>query len=131
HPANHDDGNTDIKPHQRALRRRFAANISRATGESAAHTTFAKKTVVMPLNQMRFNLPHRIEHYPDDNKQTGAAEKLRGYRWHVQALAQQTRKNGYDRQEDRSCESQTRHGVIEKVRCRFPGPDARNITAVF
>ena len=32
----------------------------------------------MSLNQMRLDLPHRIEHDTHDNEQTGASEKLRG-----------------------------------------------------
>ena len=85
----------------------------------------------MPLNQMRFNLTHRVQHDTDNNEQTRAAKKLRGYRWHVQTLAQQTREHCYDREEDRACERQTRHGVIEKIRSWLPGSDTRNVTAIF
>src|SRR5882762_5048589 len=79
---------------------------------------------------MCFNLTHRIKHHTNDNEQTCAAEELRGYRWHVQTLTQQTREHCYNRQENRARESQTRHCEIEKLGRRFAWTHARNVTAV-
>ena len=51
----------------------------------------------MPLDQMRLDLAHGVEHDADDDEQTGAAEKLRGDRRHMQTLTEQTRQNGDQR----------------------------------
>jgi hypothetical protein len=47
----------------------------------------------MPLNQVSFNLPHRIEHNPNNDQQTCASEKLSGNYGHVQPLAEKAWEN--------------------------------------
>src|SRR5436853_566310 len=82
---------------------------TRAAGKTTAYATVTQESVVMALDQMCFNLTHRIEHHTNDNEQTGAAEKLCGHSRHVQTLAQQTWQHSDDRQKNRAGERQPRH----------------------
>ena len=75
-----ENGDRDVKPHQRGLRCGIATVVSRARIESSpANPPLAQKPVVMALNQMRFDLAHRIQHYTNDNEQACSTEKLRGH----------------------------------------------------
>src|SRR5438874_2281047 len=77
HPANDEDGDGNIKPHQCALRNRFATTVGTARIKGAStNPAFAQKAVVMALNEMRLYLTHRIKHHPNDNEQARSAEKL-------------------------------------------------------
>src|SRR5205085_4470439 len=72
-----ENGDRDVKPHQRLLRGSFTTVVSRAGIESSpANSPFAQEPVVMALNQVRFDLAHRIQHYTNDNEQARPAEKL-------------------------------------------------------
>src|SRR5207237_10368408 len=85
-----DDQNSDrnCKPHQCALRRCLAPVVGRACVEgSAANPSFAQKSVIVPLNEMRFHLPHRIKHYSHNNEQARSAKKLRCDLRNVKSLA--------------------------------------------
>src|SRR5215212_1427380 len=76
--ADDEHGDADIKPHECGLRRCFTAIVGRAV-EATPDASLAQETVVMSLNQMRFYLAHRVQHHANNNEQTRAAEKLRGY----------------------------------------------------
>src|SRR6267143_499241 len=80
---------------------------------------------------MRLHLAHGIEHDADNDQQTRAAEKLRRDRWDVQSLAHKAGQNGDQSKKNRARERKPRHSEIEKIRCRFSGSDARNVTTVF
>src|SRR5438552_448751 len=87
-PADDENSDRDVKPHQRALRCCLATVVSRACIErSSANPPFSQKSVVVPLNEMRFHLPHRIKHYTHDNQQTRSAKKLRCNLQNVKSLA--------------------------------------------
>src|SRR5438477_10816469 len=85
----------------------------------------------MPLNEVGFNLSHRIKHDAYNNQQAGAAEKLRCDDGHIQPLTEETWKDCDQRQESRAGKRQPRHREIKKVGSRFSWPHARNVTAVF
>src|SRR4030095_2168848 len=59
-PTNHQHRNADIKPHEGAFPRRFAAIVGSASKSTAADPALAEKSIVMSLNQMRLHLPHRV-----------------------------------------------------------------------
>src|SRR6267378_1132470 len=80
---------------------------------------------------MRFHLSHGVEHDADNNQQARAAEKLRCDRWDVQSLAHKAGQNCDQSKKNRAREREPRHGEIEKIRSRFSGSDARNVTTVF
>src|SRR5437868_151652 len=103
----------------------------RRIAPAAADATFAEEAIVMPLDQMRLHLPHRVEDHAHDNEQAGAAEKLRGDLWNLQTLAEEARQDRDHGKENRAGERKPRHGVIEEFRGRFAGPHARNVAAVF
>src|SRR5213076_1976299 len=79
---------------------------------------------------MCLHLAHGIEHQADNDQQARAAEKLRGNHWNVQSLAEKAWQDRYQCKKDRAGERESRHGEIEKIRSRFPGPDARNVATV-
>src|ERR1700736_1110655 len=97
HAANHDDSDADIEPHERATARGFSARIGSTIERAATDAALSQKTVVMPLDQMRFHLPHRIEHHAYDNQQTRPTEELRRNLRYVHALAEKTRQDRDDR----------------------------------
>src|SRR5438874_634459 len=87
-PTDDQNSDRDVKPHQCALRRCLASVVGRACVErSPANPPFAQKSVVVPLNEMRFHLPHRIKHHPHNNEQARSAKKLRCNLGHVKSLA--------------------------------------------
>ena len=85
----------------------------------------------MPLNQMRLDLPHRVEHDTDDNQQARASEKLRRDHRHVQSLAEKAGQDRYQREKNCASERQPRHREIEKIGSWFARTNAWNVTAVF
>src|SRR6266849_7245991 len=80
---------------------------------------------------MRFHLAHGIKHHANNDQEACAAEKLCCDHWHVESLAQKAWQHRYQRQKDRAGKREPRHGEIEKIRSRFPGPYAGNVTTVF
>ena len=80
---------------------------------------------------MCLHLAHGIEHHADNDQQARAAEKLRCDHRHVESLAQKAWQHRYQRQKDRAGKRESCHGEIEKIRSRFPGPYAGNVTTVF
>src|SRR5437764_8473920 len=79
---------------------------------------------------MCLHLAHGIEHHADNDQQARAAEKLRGNHRNVQSLAEKAWQDRYQCKKDRASERESRHGEIEKIRSRLPGPDARNVATV-
>src|SRR5690606_16867644 len=56
---------------------------------AAAKFAFAEEAVVMTVQQMRFNLPHGIQHDPHNNQQTGTAKETGDNEVDVEVLAHQ------------------------------------------
>src|SRR5437764_11800279 len=130
-PTDDENGDRDVKPHQRALRRRLATVVGRACIErSPANPPFSQKSVVVPLNKMRFHLPHRIKHDTYDNEQARSAKKLRRNLRNVKSLAEQAGQHRDQSEKNRAGKSKARHGVIEEIRCRFARAHARNIATM-
>src|SRR4029077_10399128 len=92
---------------------------------------FSQKAIVMPLNQVRLHLAHGIKHHAHNDQQAGAAEKLRCDDGHIQPLAEETRKDCDQRQENRASKRESRHREIKKVGSWLSWPHAGNVTAVF
>src|SRR5947208_13214653 len=87
-PTDDENSDCDVEPHQRPLRRSFATVVGRACIErSPPNPPFSQKSVVVPLNEMRFHLPHRIKHYTHNNEQARSAKKLRSNLRNVKSLA--------------------------------------------
>src|ERR1041384_6863242 len=61
HAADDDDGDADVEPHQGRAPRRVTPRITRAVEAAATDATLAQETVVMPLNEVRLDLPHSVE----------------------------------------------------------------------
>ena len=77
HSADYQDRDSDIKPHQRALARRLAPIVRGSIETGSPDSALAQEAVIMPLNEMGFDLPHRIENHAHDDQQARASEKLR------------------------------------------------------
>src|SRR5581483_331484 len=116
-----------------ALRCRFAATVLAqiAVERATANAALAQKSIVMPLNEVRLDLSHRIKHHSHDDEQTRAAKKLCGDLRHLQSLAQQTRQNRDQSEEHRARECQARHRKVEKVCRRFSRTNTGDVTADF
>src|SRR6266550_1235451 len=71
-------------------RRKIAPGVSSAIKGAPADSALAKKSVVMPLNQVCLHLPHRIEHDAYNDQQACAAEELSRDHRHIQRLTEQT-----------------------------------------
>ena len=59
----------------------------------------------MALNQMRFDLAHRIQHYTHDNEQARPAEKLGGDLRNMKGLTKQARQHRNQGEKHRAGES--------------------------
>src|SRR5437867_962299 len=68
--TNHQNGDANIKPHECAMGRGFTAIIGSAVEAASADPTLAQEPIVVALDQMGLHLPHRIQHYTNDNEQT-------------------------------------------------------------
>src|SRR5205823_13252750 len=131
-PTDDENSDRDVKPHQGALRRRLATVVGRACIErSPANPPFSQKSIVVPLNELRFYLPHRIKHETHYNEQARSPKKLRRNLRNVESLAEQAGQHRDQRQINRAGKSKARHREIQKIRCRFAWAHARTIAAMF
>src|SRR5437899_1028344 len=93
--GNKQHGDPNIEPQQRAACCRFAATVRPARKCSPPNAALAQETVVMPLNKVRLDLAHGIEHDAHYDQQACATKKLRRDHGHIQSLAQKTWQHRY------------------------------------
>ena len=84
----------------------------------------------MAHKQVRLDLAHRVEHDADDDQQAGAAEERGHDPRDAELLSHDRGHHGDHGQEHRAGQRDARHRLVQKLRRRPAGPDARNIAAV-
>src|SRR5580704_15224655 len=117
---------------------------------TATHSALAHETVVIPHDQLRFELLHRIHRHTDHDQQRRAAEiklhvqpgqnesrevRIEPHPHQRQMLQMDTRNHPFrqqanDRQVDAAYERQPRQNPVDVVRSIASRPDARNKPAV-
>src|SRR5687768_15880894 len=60
HAADDQDGDADVKPHERRAPRSLSARVAGAVEAPAPNASLAQESVVMPLNKMCLHLAHGI-----------------------------------------------------------------------
>src|SRR5438094_9581249 len=85
----------------------------------------------MPLNQVRFHLPHCVKHDAHNDQQAGAADKLRCNDRHIQPLTEETWQDRDQSQESRASKREARHRELKKAGNRISWTHTRHVTAVF
>ena len=84
----------------------------------------------MALQQVRFHLPHRVQRHAYCDECARAAEEIRYFLRDTPHIHKYARQYGDDNKEQRSGKCQAGHYIVEKLRCRFSGPYAWDISAV-
>ena len=84
----------------------------------------------MAHQQMRFHLPHRVEHHADHDQHARAAEKSRNRIRNLQQPVQNDRNYRDDGQENSARQRDAAHGVVQVIASRRSRPDTGHIAAV-
>src|SRR4029077_253650 len=101
------------------------------TLKAAPDAPFPQKPIVVPLNEVRLHLPHRVQKHPDDDQEARSAKKSRSHPRYAKPGDHGFRDHCDDRQEERSGESQSSQSILEKFRSRLPWSITGNVTIIF
>ena len=104
----HQERSTDGQPDQRRVPDGFAALFRRAL-EASPQLALPQKSVVVPLEEVRLDLAHGVEHHANHDEDARAAEKLRRERRDASLPGEHRWEQCDHQQEHRSGESQPCH----------------------
>src|SRR5271166_2426273 len=96
------------RPYKNVLLHRLAASADGLVKGTAANAPLAQEPVVVPLDEMRLHLAHRIEHDANENQQAGAAEERGGELRHAELMREHLRQDRDHGQENCAGKRQAR-----------------------
>ncbi len=104
--------------------------ITRGLLKAPFDSALLQEAVIVPHQQMRFHLPHRVQHYSDNDEHAGSTKELGYILGNAHFIRQQDGNYGYDGKEDSTGQSYPTHSIVQEVAGGLSRSNTRNITTV-